>query len=129
MPALFLFSLNHDKDWYKKDLNDYERRLHWILGENIRVPKGMDFGIRFTSNLTEDFLNWATNNKKVNLTETFLNQLTDELPSLFTKNPVVSRCLQGLSEQLLEIKKLRQFPQIKLTGKKLKALTKNFLSE
>ena len=117
IPAIFLFLLNHDDDWYKKDLNDYERRSHWILGENIRVPKGMDFGTRFTSNLTEDFLNWATNNKKVKFTEGFLNQLRDEVPDmlptmlqpileasmnydLFTKNPVVPRRLQGLPEHL-----------------------------
>ena len=31
IPTIILFALNHDKDWYKKDLNDYERRSHWIL--------------------------------------------------------------------------------------------------
>ena len=117
LPAVVLFLLNHDKDWYKKDLNDYERRGHWIIGENFRVPKGMDFGIRFTSNLVEDFLNWASNNKKVDFTETFINPLKDELPDmlptflqpileasmnydLFTKNPVVPRRLQNLPAHL-----------------------------
>ena len=116
-PAIILFALNHDEDWYKKDLNDWERRSHWILGESVRVPKGMDFGIKFLSNFTEDFLNWATDNKKVQFSETFLKQIQDEIPDmlptmlqpileasmnydLFTKNPVVPRRLQGLPEKL-----------------------------
>ena len=117
VPAMVLFLLNHDEDWYKKDLNDYERRSHWILGENVRVPKGMDFGIRFMSNLTEDFLNWASNNKPVKFTETFINPIKDEIPDmlptmlqpiiensmnydLFTKNPIVPRRLQNFPEHL-----------------------------
>lgn len=117
LPAMFFFMINHDEDWYKEDLNDWERRSHWILGENFRVPKGMDFGIRFMSNLTEDFLRWSYNKDKVKFTETFAQPFLDELPDMFptlfqpiieamvnydmfTKNPIVPRRLQNLPEEL-----------------------------
>ena len=77
----------------------------------------MDFGIRFMSNLTEDFLNWASNNKPVKFKETFTEPIIEMFPDmmptmlqpffesamnhdLFTKNPVVPRRLQGLPEHL-----------------------------
>ena len=61
LPAIVCFFANYDEDWYKNDLQDYEKQNYWILSENLRIPKGMDLGIRFFSNLTEEFLNSAFN--------------------------------------------------------------------
>jgi len=49
-----------DEDFYKNDLQDYEKQNYWILGENLRISKGLDLGIRFFSNLTEIFLTALT---------------------------------------------------------------------
>ena len=77
----FLFSLNHDKDWYKEDLQDYEKQNYWIVGENLRIPKGFDFGLRFFSNLVEEILNYQYN-KDPKAFENMWQPFYDELPEL-----------------------------------------------
>ena len=62
LPTVLLFMLNHDEDWYEEDLPDWERQTHWIVGENLRIPKGQDVGLRFFSNLTESMLRSTANN-------------------------------------------------------------------
>ena len=60
IPAtLLFFFINKDNDWYKEDLQDWERQSHWIVGEHIRIPKGPDIGVRFVSNFLESFLRYA----------------------------------------------------------------------
>ncbi|MBR0060865.1 MAG: hypothetical protein IJP68_05235, partial [Selenomonadaceae bacterium] len=46
LPAVLCFMINHDEDWYEKDLPDWERQTHWCLVENLRIPKGQDVGLR-----------------------------------------------------------------------------------
>ncbi|MBR0061625.1 MAG: hypothetical protein IJP68_09120, partial [Selenomonadaceae bacterium] len=66
LPTVLCFMINSggDDDWYEKDLPDWERQTHWILGENVRVPKGQDVGLRFFSNLTESILRSMSGDKK-----------------------------------------------------------------
>ena len=117
VPTIILFAFNHDKDWYKNDLNDWERRANWVVGENVRIPKGMDFGIRFTSNFIEDALNHAYNKQPLKFKKTFVDPIIDEIPDMFptmlqpfvecmanydffTRNPIVPRRLENLPEPL-----------------------------
>ena len=65
LPTVLCFLINtsgDDDDWYEKDLPDWERQTHWILGEHLRVPKGQDVGLRFFSNLTESMLRYMAKN-------------------------------------------------------------------
>ena len=79
--TVLLFSLNHDKDWYKEDVQDYEKQNYWLLGENLRIPKGFDFGLRFFSNLLEEILNYSYNNDPKAF-EYWWAPIYDELPDL-----------------------------------------------
>ena len=80
-PAVLCFMMCGDEDWYKNDLQDYEKQNYWILGENLRVPKGLDFGIRFFSNLTENVLNSAYN-KDPKAFNSWWKPLKDSAPGL-----------------------------------------------
>ena len=116
LPALLTFLLHHDEDWYKKDIQDWEKETHWILGEYLRIPKGADVGIRFISNATETLLNNLYNDEPIKFKKLF-KPLFDVMPDLmptaiqpifecaanynfFTDAPVVSYRLQKLPENL-----------------------------
>lgn len=84
LPAIVLALLNHDKDWYRDDVQDWERETHWILSEDVRIPKGADIGLRFFSNLIESMLNWGLNNDPVTTKKAlqpFLTSLPDIMPT------------------------------------------------
>ena len=116
LPTLFLFMLHGDEDWYKKDLQDWEKETEWIIGEHFRIPKGADVGIRFVSNFTEMLLNNMKNNDPVTL-KRILKPLWDSMPDfmptalqpifecmanydLFTNAPVVPYRLQKLPDYM-----------------------------
>ena len=108
--------LNHDEDWYEKDLPDWERQTHWCVGEYLRVPKGQDVGLRFLSNLTESILRSAADNDpKVfkDWGKPLWESLPDLLPTaiqpiiecatnydLFRKNAIVPARQQRLPEYM-----------------------------
>ena len=57
IPALIEHALNYsDDDRRKKYENrpDWEKDTYWIFGDGIRIPKGMDVGIRLVSALMEE---------------------------------------------------------------------------
>lgn len=56
LPAIVLSLLHKDEDWYKDDVQDWEKENYWIITEGLRVPKGADLGLRFFSNLTEHLI-------------------------------------------------------------------------
>lgn len=116
LPTIFLFMLNGDEDWYQNDLQDWEKETHWIIGQNLRIPKGADVGIRFVSNFTEALLNNLKNNEPMTYKKV-LKPLWDAMPDLtptalqpifecaanydlFTNSPVVPYRLQRLPENL-----------------------------
>ena len=86
LPAVVLTLLNYDKDWYKDDVQDWEKETHWILSKEIRIPKGADVGVRFFSNLFESMLNSQLHNDPVTTKKAlqpFLTSLPDIMPTAF----------------------------------------------
>ena len=98
LPAVLCFMLCGDEDWYKNDLQDYEKQNYWILGENLRIPKGLDLGIRFFSNLTENFLNSAYN-KDAKAFNSWAKPLKDSAPDFIPTGlaPIIE-CLHNYDE-------------------------------
>ena len=66
LPAIACFALNHDEDWWR-NLPAWQKENNWIIGDGVKIPKGMDIGLRLASTLTEEFLNWAANNRPADL--------------------------------------------------------------
>ena len=50
LPSLFLWYLNHDKDWYK-DLDPDVKNNYWCLGKVGRIPKPQEVGVIFGSGI------------------------------------------------------------------------------
>ena len=93
VPALLLTLLHHDDDWYKKDVQDWEKETHWILSDTIRIPKPADVGARFLSNFTEKMMDWSLNNEPATFKKVFAPlwaSLPDLLPTAL--QPVIE-CL------------------------------------
>ena len=68
MPALLLFAFNYsDDDRWKKYKNrpDWEKDTYWVFGDGVRIPKGVDLGIRLLSTLTDEFLGKIADNDPI----------------------------------------------------------------
>lgn len=84
LPALAFFCWNYDDDKYK-ELPEWQKQKHWIFcaGDRIiRIPKGQDAMLQFTSNLIEHSLNAVANNGKFEGTRLIYQLTQDLLPSL-----------------------------------------------
>lgn len=79
LPAIVLAMLHKDEDWYKDDLQPWEKDAYWILGENLKIPKGADVATRFFSNLAEALVN--SDNEPIKA-KRILMPLYDGLPNL-----------------------------------------------
>lgn len=116
VPALLLTLLHHDDDWYKKDVQDWEKETHWILSDTIRIPKPADVGARFLSNFTEKMMDWSLNNEPATFKKVFAPlwaSLPDLLPTalqpviecianydMFRRSPIVPRRESKLSPEM-----------------------------
>jgi|GEM_PF-2827084 len=78
LPALLQFFIHHDKDWYK-ELEDWEKNTNRIIAEGVKIPKGMDIGVRFGSSIIEKFLGWAVDKNEFTAKQ-ILKPLKDSLP-------------------------------------------------
>ena len=68
MPALITFAFNYsDDDRWKKYKNrpDWEKDTYWVFGDGVRIPKGVDLGIRLLSTLTDEFLGKIADNDPI----------------------------------------------------------------
>lgn len=87
IPAMVLFFFNHDKDWYK-EVAEYEKDNNWLLpGGKFKVPKGMDFGLRLMTTLTDNYLDWLVDNKPFEaaaLKKTVMDAAPGLMPTLMT---------------------------------------------
>ena len=86
MPALALAALNFSDDDRRKRFEQrptWEKDTYWIFGDGLRVPKGMDLGIKLTSALTEEFAMWLASNKPVEW-KRIVNNIGRGLPSITT---------------------------------------------
>ena len=74
-----------DDDWRKKyeQRPDWEKANYWILGNGLRIPKGMDIGIRLSSALTDAFLSTEPVEAK-RIGEVFWNALPSITSTVFT---------------------------------------------
>jgi N12 class adenine-specific DNA methylase len=83
LPTIFLFMLNHDKDWWK-ELPDWQKEKHWVMkvGDTIlRIPKGMDPAIQFTSNFVEKGLSRMVDKEPIKASR-LLRPLWDTMPDM-----------------------------------------------
>ena len=86
MSALALAALNFSDDDRRKKFEQrptWEKDTYWIFGDGLRVPKGMDLGIKLTSALTEEFAMWLASNKPVEW-KRIINNIGRGLPSITT---------------------------------------------
>ena len=86
MPALAFAALNFSDDDRRKSFEQrhtWEKDTYWIFGDGLRVPKGMDLGIKLTSALTEEFAMWLASNKPVEW-KRIVNNIGRGLPSITT---------------------------------------------
>ena len=108
LPAILLTLKNRDEDWYK-ELQDYEKNTNWFIAEGLKIPKGMDFGVRLGSALMESLLDRGNFNAS-----RLVKNITDSLPewkptaimpiieasanySFFMERPIVPTNQQKLS--------------------------------
>ena len=80
LPAMILFAINRDKDWFK-EIPDWQKDTSWILGENLKIPKSLSFASRLTSTMTEEFLTWGMDNRPME-TKRLLQPFKDAAPSV-----------------------------------------------
>jgi hypothetical protein len=118
LPSLFLFLLNHDKDWWK-EIPDWQKEKHWIMkvGNTIlRIPKGQDPGVQFFSNLVEKGMGALYDKDPIKfnrLVRPLWNTMPDFLPttfmpfieaganySFFTERNIVPQYQQKLPEKM-----------------------------
>ena len=74
LPALLQALAFGDEEWYK-EMEDWEKDTNWIVGEGVKIPKGMDFGIRFSWSLITKLLS----DEKVTA-QSILKPVRDSLP-------------------------------------------------
>ena len=115
LPAIVCFALNHDKDWWR-NLPAWQKENNWIFWDDIKIPKGMDMGLRLVSTLTDEFLNWAADNRPAELSR-ILPRKNDIVPkfvptvllpiletsinySLFMDRPIVPAREQNLPDYM-----------------------------
>lgn len=79
LPAIVLTVLHKDDDWYKDDLQPWEKDAYWIISEDFKIPKGADVATRFFSNLAEALVN--SDNEPIKA-KRILMPLYDGLPNL-----------------------------------------------
>lgn len=81
--AALQFFANHWDDETKKAYEqapNWEKDTYWIFGD-VKIPKGMDFGLRFGANLIDEFLSYATDQKPMEVRRV-LQPFWQALPSL-----------------------------------------------
>ena len=90
-PALLQFAGNYSDDDRRKRYNalhDWQKNTYWVLGtdifgQSIRIPKGMDMGIKIFSALTEEFLAHVAGDKP-DSAKRIWKTFKDTLPSITT---------------------------------------------
>lgn len=83
LPAMMIFAMYHDEDWYK-DAPNWLKETHWLFkfgDTTIRIPKAADMGIRFISNAVEKGLDESFNKHPHKAKEYFL-PMWDALPGM-----------------------------------------------
>ena len=118
LPAMMIFAMYHDDDWYK-DAPNWLKETHWLFkfgDTTIRIPKAADMGIRFISNAVEKGLDEAYN-KHPHKTQEYFLPIWDALPGLmptvilpmgenianysfFTDRPIVPQSQEKLPAKL-----------------------------
>ena len=91
-PAMLLFFVNRDKDWWK-NAPDWLKEQNWLISEHIKIPKGMDFSIRFASMATEQILDKLYNNKEFS-NDRFFETIGGAFPSITSNifTPFIENC-------------------------------------
>ena len=116
--AMLQFLIAHGDDERKKEYAlapDWEKEMYWIFG-GVKIPKGMDFGLRFMSNLTDEALSCIWDKKPIefsrfgqtiwnalpSLTATIITPAVEVLAnySFFRKAPIVPQREQHLNPEM-----------------------------
>ena len=90
LPAVVQAAANYsDDDRYKlyKNRPNWEKEMYWIFGDGVRIPKGMDVGIRLVSTMTEEAMDWLFKNDPIEakrIGAAFINGFPSLTSTIFT---------------------------------------------
>ena len=84
LPAVLQFAFAHGDDDRKKEYEqaqEWEKDTYWIFG-GVKIPKGLDVGIRLMANLTDEALGAMYDEKPVNVKRAILDPIVKATPSI-----------------------------------------------